>query len=258
MRDPGDGGNRPGAWSDWLESNVSEVTPRSREALAWLAGFWDGEGCVSLDKRHATPLFSLTQAGDEGEALCRRVLLASGIKGGVYPAPAQSRRRNWKPYYRVMVVGHQRVQALLAMCWPWLSDTKRAQAQRALDVHRERKRNYVNHFAAKTHCPHGHPYSEENTLVVSKSGGGVSRTCRTCRGDYAERNREAINARSKQRYHIKRIAAGAPLRALEPELITEIRHLLATTTLRQVEIAKRCGVHQSTVSRVKLGRHRSA
>jgi hypothetical protein len=32
------------------------------------------------------------------------------------------------------------------------------------------------HWRAKTHCPHGHPYDEENTFINAKG----SRMCRTC------------------------------------------------------------------------------
>lgn len=33
---------------------------------------------------------------------------------------------------------------------------------------------------AKTHCPHGHPYSEENTIIVKDKKGNY-RSCRVCR-----------------------------------------------------------------------------
>lgn len=33
----------------------------------------------------------------------------------------------------------------------------------------------------KTHCPHGHPYSDENTCVTVSSVGVVRRHCRACR-----------------------------------------------------------------------------
>jgi hypothetical protein len=181
---------------------VSEVTPRSREDLAWLAGFWDGEGCVSLDKRHATPKFTLAQAGDEGRALCERVLRASGISGGVYYTPV--RQGNQRPYHRVMIDGHQRVQALLAMCWPWLSSTKRAQAIRALDAHRARKRAYVHHHAAKTHCPQGHPYAGDNLRITSTPSGGQRRQCRACASANYDKRRDRANAQARERYRRKR------------------------------------------------------
>lgn len=38
--------------------------------------------------------------------------------------------------------------------------------------------------AAKTHCPQGHPYDEENTLI-EKTRTGVGRRCRQCHRDRA-------------------------------------------------------------------------
>ncbi len=33
---------------------------------------------------------------------------------------------------------------------------------------------------AKTHCPHGHPYSIENTYFCRSASGGIARQCKTC------------------------------------------------------------------------------
>lgn len=43
---------------------------------------------------------------------------------------------------------------------------------------------------AKTHCPQGHPYDEENTYYNAANG---SPQCRTCRRAIAERHRRKIN-----------------------------------------------------------------
>lgn len=44
--------------------------------------------------------------------------------------------------------------------------------------------------AAKTHCPHGHPYSGNN-LLITKSKTGFARRCRTCKDAARLRSRVA-------------------------------------------------------------------
>ena len=36
------------------------------------------------------------------------------------------------------------------------------------------------HQSAKTHCPHGHPYSGGNLFIARRKTGGLRRVCRTC------------------------------------------------------------------------------
>lgn len=45
--------------------------------------------------------------------------------------------------------------------------------------------------AKATHCPQGHPYSEENTYIIPGSGGRVCRTCK--REGNRERERRATD-----------------------------------------------------------------
>ena len=47
-----------------------------------------------------------------------------------------------------------------------------------------RRSNAGLNMAVKTHCPHGHPYDEENTI---RSGG--KRRCRTCKNERARQAR---------------------------------------------------------------------
>ena len=44
---------------------------------------------------------------------------------------------------------------------------------------------------AKTHCPHGHPYSPENTYFTSLG----ARACRTCHREQGRRNYRTIRQR---------------------------------------------------------------
>jgi len=47
---------------------------------------------------------------------------------------------------------------------------------------------------AKTHCPAGHEYTEENTYIIKRSGGRTARQCKTC-----TRAKAAARARAKRK-----------------------------------------------------------
>lgn len=59
---------------------------------------------------------------------------------------------------------------------------------------RDKRKHGTDHNVAKTHCPLGHPYDEENTYVLPSRPG--SRYCKTC-----------SRTRGLARYHAKRKAA---------------------------------------------------
>jgi hypothetical protein len=101
-----------------------------REALAWAAGFWDGEGSSFCRKRQIQ-----AQIGQcEREVLERfadAVILIGGSRQsirGPYGPYSYSKR----PFFIWTISGFERVQALAALLWPWLGTVKRAQFQEAL------------------------------------------------------------------------------------------------------------------------------
>jgi len=62
----------------------------------------------------------------------------------------------------------------------------------------DRKRNSgwdlgPRHNGAKTHCKHGHEYTDENTYV-QRRGLYVHRACRVCRTDQKRRHNERLKA----------------------------------------------------------------
>jgi hypothetical protein len=147
-----------------------------REDLAWLAGFWDGEGCCSsLNTRntHHYPVFSLSQAGPENEALCRRVARIAG--GPACVSGPYVQRNHWNPQWKVRISGREQVQAMVAACWPWLSQTKRDQATRVLT-------DYLSNHTPRlqrTSCPKcGSPWVEPNIVYVPAHKGWRCRVCR--------------------------------------------------------------------------------
>ena len=45
---------------------------------------------------------------------------------------------------------------------------------------KDRDRKGHNYCANRTHCPHGHEYTPQNTRVSIKRNGGINRKCRKC------------------------------------------------------------------------------
>lgn len=135
----------------------------------------------------------------------------------------------------------------------------------------------LNRF--KTHCPHGHEYTPENTYVQPSSGGRVCRTCmRKRHRDWRQRNPEkyaaAIRrankkwvAKNKQRLReynkSRRAKNGAAIRRekevrrkagprqyrLAPEHIQEVRALHAAG-VENAQIARQLDISRTTVGRV--------
>ena len=63
----------------------------------------------------------------------------------------------------------------------------------------EERRNRLGDLnKAKTHCPHGHPYSAENTLIDPQSG---ARRCATCRAGKNRRAKIAATGPRKEPRH---------------------------------------------------------
>lgn len=99
----------------------------NREELAWAAGFFDGEGCVSVIKATAGERLAVQISSTYQPAL-ERFLKAVQI-GRIY-GPYE--RGTFKPQWAYRANGFRRCQAVIAMIWPFLSGEKRAQAADAL------------------------------------------------------------------------------------------------------------------------------
>ena len=101
-----------------------------RERLAWAAGFFEAEGCISHSKRSGVCV-SITQTDTE---VLERFRAALGL-GRIY-GPYTSKHGDGisrKPHYFYRATGHHHTQAIVAMIWTWLGDEKRRQAVAALN-----------------------------------------------------------------------------------------------------------------------------
>ncbi len=101
----------------------------NREELAWVGGFFSGEGCFTLNRRwvHA----DIRQANDR-EPL-DRVVAATGL--GKVTGPYRYSNGNMRQgQYVYGLYSFEKVQALAAMLWPWLSTAKRDAYRRMVSV----------------------------------------------------------------------------------------------------------------------------
>jgi hypothetical protein len=95
------------------------------EALAWAAGFFDGEGStclgggtyilLTLPQNHLEPLHRFREAIGYDAPIYGPYTYSDGRRGG----------------YELRVAGLARVNAALDLLWPWLGTVKREQAERA-------------------------------------------------------------------------------------------------------------------------------
>lgn len=106
---------------------------RTREELAWAAGFLEGEGTFSSSKvsrRQASSQIQIAAWQVTREPLDRLVeAIGLGRVRGPY------RYADKRATYRYQVTDFEGCQAVIAMLWGWLSSRRRAQA-RALLVSR--------------------------------------------------------------------------------------------------------------------------
>lgn len=100
----------------------------SREALAYAAGLFEGEG--SIDANHGRgPALRIGMTDLEP---LEQFIAALGMGHVLGPYPASHHGK--KPIYRVCIASAEQAQAALAMMWPWLGPRRRAKAREYLPL----------------------------------------------------------------------------------------------------------------------------
>jgi len=172
--------------------------------LAWAAGFFDGEGNVRVkfnkqDGRvRCYPGLSANQIDPQVLERFQRAV-GLGKVSGPYDRSRYAGAHIRQPQWCYEVWSFERVQAVVAMLWNWLSPVKREQANTVLaEVRRQYPENVRLRYtspavinAGKTHCIRGHPFDEANTRITPQG----HRTCRACMREHSKRWRATKKAR---------------------------------------------------------------
>lgn len=139
---------------------------------AWAAGFWDGEGCVSVTYvNHNRPRIVVQIAQTHREVLDRfQSALGYGNVLGPYPPRAKNHNEYW--VWRVEGVSH--LNSIREALGPYLSSVKLKQMDYALEVRRVWEETGT--------CKHGHR--------LSQSPKGHWR-CVTCQSEQGKKNTAA-------------------------------------------------------------------
>ena len=110
------------------------------EDLAWAAGFFDGEGCTSFNKRVGKTgklgriVIQVSISQNDPEVLYRFQKIFDG-RGKIYFLKKCGNKKN--DSYRWNASSHKNVLFVLEHMWPYLGTLKRKQAEKALEAYKE-------------------------------------------------------------------------------------------------------------------------
>jgi intein/homing endonuclease len=153
--------------------------------IAWFAGLFEGEGCISIDRNGTVGLRIGMSDRDVIEKL-HSIFPCNGIW-----VKQQSRLPSGnlpKPIYHWNASESARVRTILELLLPWLGERRAAKAREALEHLKTRRGiGYRRHW---THCVHGHEFTPENTYVSPKG----RRNCYACRRASYRAKRQAAQA----------------------------------------------------------------
>lgn len=135
--------------------------------LAWCAGLFDGEGCIT-NSRHVRPQLAMQMCDEDTVRRFHETIGVGHVNGPYHPKGGRNPTWSW------VAAKQEDVGAVLMTLYPLLCDRRQERARRALVDWRRPKRTKQK----RTHCLKGHALTTENTYVAP--GPRANRTCRTC------------------------------------------------------------------------------
>lgn len=155
--------------------------------IAWCGGFMSADGCFSWNGgsrgKGGSPMVSVSQVRQETVKKFADIF-------GVSVRRNDHKSAKGGEVWVSQIYGPKAIGVMLTL-YTYLSTPKREDVDRVVSKWINMpSRGAVN--ANKTHCKHGHEYTEENTYH-KKSGG---RECRTCQKEYSRRyeQRKKLNS----------------------------------------------------------------
>ena len=188
----------------FVRTEPAALDERTRESLAWAAGFFDGEGSTMATRRRGRsrtpPRLSITQVDR------RSLFRFQGAVGGLGHISKPFRRRNKvtgrlsvQSVWRLTTRAHTEV--VLGLLWPWLGEAKKEQANREIDRYNA---DVAKRLAARLICRNGHPKTASGKRCSECSKAQVYK--------WRAKNRERYLAYTKE-YGLR--TKGARLKILE-------------------------------------------
>lgn len=155
---------------------------------AWLAGLFEGEGCLTIERNGATrAVIRMTDRDiiDRVNDLfpCSRIQV-------VNPKPAKAGYSQPRTQYAWRLGDPARVREFIGLILPWLGERRSARAAEVL-AHLDSRPGIGGRNRDKTRCAQGHEYTPENTYIRP---GTTHRHCRACRDQWAREYRERKRA----------------------------------------------------------------
>jgi hypothetical protein len=155
--------------------------------IAWLAGLFEGEGCMSIAKNGGTRITIGMTDLDVIERVCS--LIPPTKIQVVQPKPVRDYYSTPKPRYTWRISDPVTVRSTLELLLPWFGERRAAKAREVL-AHLDSRPGIGGHFRNKTHCAQGHEYTPENTYLRPSGG----RHCRACMAKWDREHRERRRA----------------------------------------------------------------
>jgi hypothetical protein len=156
------------------------------EEVAWAAGLFEGEGCISVYQREygakIQPQIRLGMTDADVVARFARIVGCGSVTVSHGP---KHQANGWKPLHQWVVYEAEKVRTVLNLLMPYLGERRSAKAREVLD----RCVSVQSHNAKKTHCPRGHELAGVNLVeepFTARNGHVyIARRCKTCRADQA-------------------------------------------------------------------------